>query len=132
MLARIQSTRRQLDAVRIALLSPSPEEIVSCLPALEEAVFSLQQLEKELLGDSNPQAVPTQSATGLPEGQAQPEIRVALQALQNDLQIAKRLIEHGAALHQGWAKLLAAAAGGYVATGAPAPLTVPGTVSIEG
>jgi hypothetical protein len=118
MLARIQSTRRHMDALRIALLSPSPEEIVNCLPALEEAVSSLHQLEKELLDNNNPQA--------------RLEIRVALQALQNDLQIARRLIEHGAALYRGWANLLAAAAGGYVATGAPAPLAAVGTVSLEG
>jgi hypothetical protein len=116
-LARIQSTRRRLDALRIALLSPSPEEIVSCLPALEDAVSSLQ-LAKELLGHRNPPL--------------QPEMRAGLQALKSDLQIARRLIERGAALHQGWAQLLAAAAGGYVATGAPAPLTAAGTVSLEG
>lgn len=118
MLARIQSIRRRLDALRIALLSPSPEEIVNCLPALEEAVPSCQQLELELPDDSDPLA--------------RLEIRIALHALQSDLQIAGRLIEHGAALHQGWAMLLAAAVGGYVATGAPAPLTAAGTVSLEG
>jgi hypothetical protein len=42
------------------------------------------------------------------------------------------LIEGGAALQAGWAKVLAAAAGGYTAGGEAAPLTVRGRLSLEG
>jgi hypothetical protein len=118
MLARFESIRRRLQALRMALLSPSPEEIVNCMPALEQAIPSGPELELELPDDRDPQA--------------RLEIRIALHALQSDLQIARRLIERSAALHQGWATLLAAAVGGYVASGAPTPLTAAGTVSLEG
>jgi len=44
-------------------------------------------------------------------------LRGELGALRNELRIVNRLIEHGAAYYQGWAKLLGAAAGGYMPTG---------------
>ena len=118
MLARVQRARWSVGALREALLTPSPEQISGCLPALEESVSALRQLERELDSERNPQT--------------RRELRAALSALAGDLRIARRLIEHGAALYQGWANLLAAAAGGYVASGQPAPLTAPGTLSLEG
>jgi hypothetical protein len=100
-----------------ALLSPSPEEILSSLPALEQAISCLHEVEQEL---RDPSALA-----------GRPELRSALKALQKDLRLAQRMTENGAALTHGWAKLLAAMAGGYVATGEPVPLQASATVSIE-
>jgi hypothetical protein len=117
MLARVQTARRRVAAVCAALRSPSPEEILSSLPALEQAISSLHEIEQELL-ESGSLSKP-------------PELRGTLQGLKRDIRLAQRLAENGAALARGWAKLLAGAAGGYVATGEPVPLHASATVSIE-
>src|SRR5690348_15014133 len=108
MLARVQSARRRMGAVCATLLSSSPEEILSSLPELEEAISCLHEVEQDLRGPS-----------GLSK---RPELRNALTALQLDVRLAQRLAENGGALVRGWAKLLAAAAQGYEATGEPVPL----------
>src|SRR4051812_47343609 len=114
MLARVQSAQRRMGAVCAALRSPSPEEMLSSLPGLEQAISSLREIERELL-DSGSVSRP-------------PELRGALQALKRDVRLAQRLAENGSALARGWAKLLAGAAGGYVATGEPVPLHASATV----
>jgi hypothetical protein len=108
----ITSARRHVEALRTALLSPSPEEIERCLPGLEEAVRCLTGSEKE------------------------PPDAAACRALRNELRIVSRLIEHGTAFCQGWAKLLGAATAGYLPTGEAAPIARlvdgPGSVSVRG
>ena len=108
----ITSARRHVEALRAALLSPSPEAIERCLPALEEAVRCLTGAEKELRDAA------------------------ACRALRNELRIVNRLIEHGAAFYQGWAKLLGAATAGYMPTGEAAPIARlmdgTGSVSVRG
>src|SRR5712692_10331430 len=99
----INHARTQVEALSIALLSPSPEEVGRCLPALEEAARSLTGAEKELRS-----------------GAAD---RQELQALRNELRVVNRLIECGAAYYQGWAKLLGAATAGYMPTGEAAPIS---------
>ena len=99
----------------MALLSPSPEEIERCLPALEEAVRCLAGAEQEL---------------------EHPGLGGELNALKNELRIVSRLIEHGAAFYQGWAKLLGAATAGYMPTGEAAPIAGlmngTGNISVRG
>lgn len=104
MLLRTKQAREKIAALRLALLSPSPEEISAALPGLEEAVRCLQTVERELR-----------------EGACAPyEVRRELKLLKNDLRISRRLIEHGAAFCRGWAKMLGAGPS-YTPAGQPAP-----------
>jgi hypothetical protein len=96
----IDNARTQVEALRRALLSPSPEEIERCLPALEEVMRSLSFVEKELPDDACGQ----------------------LEMLSKELRIVNRLIERGAAFYRGWAEMLGAAAAGYMPTGEAAPI----------
>ena len=118
--SRISKARRHVEALRAALLCPGPEEIERCLPGLEEAARSLAAAETEL------------SASGA----ARPILARELRALSHELKLASRLIEHGAAFHSGWAKLLGAAAAGYMPTGEAAPITglvqATGRLSVQG
>ena len=106
--SRTHNARRQVEALRLALLTPSPEEVWLCLPGLEEAVRCLTATEQESPNTAE------------------------LRALKSDLRIVTRLIEHGAALHQGWARLLGAVTAGYTATGDAAPVAAFGSLSIVG
>ena len=115
MLDHVQRVRKHVDALRVALQSPSQEEILACLPKLEDAVACLQSLEKEL-------AAPA----------AEPEVGLQLLALSNELDIAQRLVIHGSAFCESWGRMLGVATGGYGATGEAAPLEPPGSVSVKG
>jgi hypothetical protein len=55
-----------------------------------------------------------------------------LKSLQADLLAVQKLIEHGAAFHSGWARLLGAAAAGYTSSGEAAPLAARGSLAIQG
>ena len=55
-----------------------------------------------------------------------------LKSLQADLRAVQKLIEHGAAFHRGWARLLGAAAAGYTSSGETAPLAARGSLAMEG
>ena len=112
----INNARKHVEALRLALLTPSPEQIVRCLPGLEEAARCLAATEREL-----PRAGPERL-----------ELPAELRALKNDLRAVNRLIERGAAYHQGWAKLLGLAAAGYTPTGDAAPIAASGSLSIRG
>ena len=161
MLGEIQRARRHVDALCLALQSPSPEEMELCLPALAEAVACLQSVEHALREQSlSPgttsigaiafaghaavrgaqagvlemlplpavplQLAPLQTAPiGLP-------ILHQLHSLNNELDIAQRLVIHGAAYCDTWSRMLGGAEGGYVASGDPAPLSAPGNVSVKG
>jgi hypothetical protein len=105
---RIAEARELLARMRAALLTPTPEVIERELPALEETLRCLRTLQPE---------------AGL---------RVELEMLHADVRRVAGLIEGGAALQAGWAKVLAAAAGGYTAGGDAAPLSVRGRLSLEG
>lgn len=115
MRSKVNGARREVARLREALLSPSPAEIESCLPALTEAAGCLASLEHDL-----------QSSI------ATPEMEQELQQLKSELKMAAKLIANGAAFYHGWAKLLASAALGYTPSGDAAPLAAAGTVSLKG
>jgi hypothetical protein len=115
MLSKISSARRKVARLREALISPGPEEIENCLPALAEAANYLDSIQEELKFSAPP-----------------PEMDQQLQLLKDELKMATRMIANGAAFYQGWAKLLASAASGYTPSGDAPPLAPAGSVSLQG
>jgi hypothetical protein len=113
---RIAEARELLARMRAALLTPTPEAIDGELPALKQALQCLQELQPEAGLQTEPEA----------------GLRIELEMLHAEVRRVAGLIEGGAALQAGWAKVLAAAAGGYTAGGEAAPLTVRGRLSLEG
>jgi hypothetical protein len=107
-----ERVRDSIRALRATLLAPSPEALESHLPALEAALHELQ---------CDPQGLQHDSRS-----------RRDLEALARELRVVGSLIEHGIAFQQGWAKLLAAATGGYRPDGEPRPLQTPGRISMQG
>jgi hypothetical protein len=88
--SKIKQARGRIEVLRLALLSPEPEEIAAALPGLDEAALCLETVEQDL-----------REGVG-----ASHEVRRELKLLKNDLRIVTRLIEHGMAFCQGWAKML--------------------------
>jgi hypothetical protein len=115
MRSNLRTARVRNEELRQALVAPAPDEIERCLPGLAEAAASLGWVERRLGAES-----------------AEPGLSQDLEALQKELRMVSRLIEHGAAFYQGWAKLLGSATGGYTAAGEASPLTAAGTVSVRG
>ena len=104
-----------MSALRSALLSPTPDAIVECLPGLAEAAQCLGAVEQELRM----------------QGARHPELGRELRALKDDLGLLHRLLEHGAAFYHGLANLMGSATAGYTPSGKAAPLTASGAISIE-
>ena len=104
--------------MRSALLSPaqSPGDLMDCVPGLSTAAGCLSAIEHQL------QARPAVSIDRVRE----------LRSLQAELRAVQKLIEHGAAFHRGWARLLGAAAAGYTSSGEAAPLAARGSLAMEG
>jgi hypothetical protein len=119
MLADIKQARARMEVLRLALVSPAPEELGAALPGLEEAARCLEAVEARIGGDTH----------------APYEVRRELRLLKNDLRIVTPLIEHGVAFCRGWAKMLGAGPG-YTPAGVSAPLErmshFGGTVSVRG
>lgn len=112
---KVKQARERIEALRLALLSPTPVEIGVILPGLEDAMRCLAAIEQEVR-----------------EGACAPyEVRRELKMLKNDLRITGRLIEHGLAFCQGWAKILGAGPA-YTQAGRPAPAPSEGTLSLRG
>lgn len=86
------------------------------MPGLSKAAGSLGAIEHQL--------------------KAQPAVSIDdvrdLKSLKGELRAVATLIEHGAAFHRGWARLLGAAAAGYTSSGEAAPLTARGGLAMEG
>lgn len=116
---RVKQARRRIEALRLALLSPGPEAIAAALPGIEEAALCLHAVEQEI-----------RQGTGAPY-----EVRRDLQLLKNDLRIIARLIDHGVAFCQGWAKMLGAGPA-YTQSGQAVPSAqlagAGGTLSLRG
>ena len=118
----IGAARSHVAALGGALLSPAqaPAELIGCVPGLSQAAACLGAIEHHL--------------------KAQPAVSVVvsivdvreLKSLKAELRAVATLIEHGAAFHRGWARLLGAAAAGYTSSGEAAPLTARGSVAMEG
>jgi hypothetical protein len=121
MRSKVKDARERVAVLRTALLSPSPEELERCVPDLMKAAVGLGLMG---MGSMDQE---------LQEHRGEhPEIAGELAALKNDLRLVKKLIEHGAGLHQGWARLLGAAAAGYTPSGEASPLAAASAVSVEG
>lgn len=114
-----------MDALRIALQSPAPEDVQDCLPTLEETVASLQELVRDLQGQGERQVK-------APQVEEQAYFTLQLHALNSSLEVAQHLVMHGQTFCDGWARVLGSATGGYQPSGDPAPLSAPGTLSIKG
>ena len=113
--SKIKQARDKVEALRLALVSPEAEGIAVALPGLEEAALCLAAVEQEIR-----------------EGRGTPhEVRRELKLLKNDLRISARLIEHGVAFCQGWAKMLGTSPA-YNQTGHTAPSQLEGTLSLRG
>lgn len=115
MQASVQDARRHLDRLRIALASPSWREIQDILPDLAKAVESMKQLEREWT----------------PGKASNAGMALELIALSREIGNVQRLTKRGLELCSGWAVLLAGA-GGYLASGMPAPLDPASNLRIEG
>lgn len=115
MLLSIKQARDRVEALRLALLGSSPEEIVEALPGLEEAVRCLEAVEQEVR-----------------QGSCAPyEVRRELKLFQDDLRSNARLIEHGIQFCRGWANLLGAGPA-YTPAGHSAPPEQLATLSLRG
>ena len=115
MRSRIKEALDRIESLRLALVSLAPETIGAALPGLEDAALCLGSVEQELR-----------------EGACAPyEVRRELKLLKNDLRIVGRLIEHGVAFCQGWAKMIGAGPG-YTQMGGRARPHSEGTVSLQG
>lgn len=106
----VETIRTQIEALRLTLLTPSLEGIERSLPALQEAATFLAGFQ------------PVPDNTSLPE----------LKALKKELAAVSKLIEHGAAFWNEWAKLLGSMTGGYTPSGEAQSVTAAGTVSLQG
>lgn len=93
---------------------------MGCLPGLSQAAGCLSAIEHRS------QAKPVVSLVASID-----HVR-ELKSLQAELRAVQKLIEHGAAFHRGWARLLGAAAAGYTSSGETAPLAARGSLAMEG
>jgi len=112
--SRIKRARALIDALRVALLSPYPEDIGEALAGIEEAARCLETEGQELREGTRPPC----------------EARRELKLLKNDLRICARLVEHGLAFCNG----MLGASPVYTSAGQAAPVTgtVGGTLSLRG
>jgi hypothetical protein len=115
----INAARQHVAALRIALLSRSPEPVEECLPRLVEAAGCLGLIEQQL-------------RTERPDAASVAESVHELNALKRELRAVQKLIEHGAKFYRGWANLLSAATADYTPAGEAAPLSAAGTIWIRG
>ncbi len=130
----IADVRRQLDRLRVALASPSHGEIRNALADLTAALKSLQELERALtpaqakhIGFAKDTGFASDTGLAKDMGFAR-----ELAALAAEIGSTQRLADRGLELCGRWAVSLAAAAGGYLASGKSAPLSPAATIRIEG
>ena len=113
----VRELRVKVAELRAALVSSPCEDLDSHLARLAGAADKLRHLTSELLPGVRASV---------------PQLRAQLEALAVDLRACQRLVDHGVALQQGWAGILAAALAGYSATGGPGPLEASAGVSVRG
>jgi hypothetical protein len=106
----VNLARQEIERLRLALLQAAPQPMELSIVALEAAIEGMRLLDARHV----------------------PELKNELVALRADLARVSRLIESGAALHEGWAKVVGAALGGYTPSGSAAPLTAASRVSVKG
>lgn len=124
MLQRLIRARRHVDALRCALQSSSPDDLEHCLPALEEAVACLGVVEEKLKGIAKQElGVSTQHLE---------QLRQEATALQQSLEVARRVLQQTSAFVNGWMDVLGMTAASYTATGAPPEAMPAAKISVEG
>lgn len=118
MRSNIHNVRQAVAALRVALLSPSPEGIASQLPALQEAAVTLERLERERQA---------RDAEAPHAG-----LRDELEALATELRAPAKLIAQGLAFVRGMSRLLAPPTADYQPDGEPVPLKPPSSLLVRG
>jgi hypothetical protein len=113
--APLNGARARVAQMRSALLNPTPEAIEECLPGLAEAADMLGRVQQDLAA-----------------GAERHNIFMDMQALRRELAELNQLIVRGAGFYGGWAKLLGAATGGYMASGEAAPVKPASKIFIRG
>jgi hypothetical protein len=129
MLTRVRTARRHVAAARLALRSSRPEDILQCLPPLDEAIADLRAIEGELVEG---ELVEGDMGGPAPRTLASTELVAELTDLRQELAIVRRAVEHNLALQLKWARILGASASGYTAAGDAVPLTATATMSVRG
>jgi hypothetical protein len=109
----VETIRKHIEALRLALLAPSPEGMEQCLPALLDAAAFLAGFQPEY---------------GVPDSSFLSELK----ALKKELAAVSKLVQHGAAFWNEWARLLGSVTGGYTPSGEAQPVTAAGTVCLQG
>ena len=112
----VDSVRRHLAQLREAMIGSSPRAIDEALPELAKAIAVVQEMEQKLASGETPDRA----------------LRAALPVLMREISMTQQLADQGLALYRNRAMELAALAGGYGATGLPAPAPVGATIRIEG
>lgn len=112
MRSKVHNARQHTAALRAALLSPSPERLEAQLAGLEQAIHGLAEIQPEQIHSADDSA--------------------ELRRLARELKTVSKLIAHGMASQQGWARLLAASLAGYLSDGQPMPLAAKGSISVAG
>ncbi len=116
----VDDARRQLDRLREALTSPSPKDLEGTIPELERAVQAMAASVGRMQQD-------------IAQGKAiDAALRHDVAALSGEIGVVQRLLDRGRELCKGRAILVAIAAGGYGASGKPAPLRPSSSIKIEG
>jgi hypothetical protein len=120
MRASLDATRRQLDRLREALISPSPQDLEAAIPEFACSIAAMETSAREM-------------EAALSRGEAPPpELRAELAALCEELSVAQKLLDRGRELCAARSILVATAAGGYGASGKPAELRPGSSIRIEG
>jgi hypothetical protein len=113
--SKLKQARNRVEALRLALLSSTPEQVDAALPGLNEAALFLASVEQDLL-----------AGDGAPD-----DVRQELKLLKNDLRISARLIAQGLEFCRGWAETLGGGPA-YTRGGHTAPAPAEGTLSLQG
>jgi len=125
MRSAVDDARRQLDRLREALLSPSPQDLEEAMPELARAIASMETstyaLKKAPVCGEAPDA-----------GLLDAGLRNDLEALCRELRVAQKLLDRGRELCAARAMFVATAAGGYGASGKPSALRPSSSIKIEG
>jgi hypothetical protein len=116
MRGNVDNVRRHLARLREAMTGSSPHAIDEALPELAKAMMIVQKIEQRLANGEAPDRA----------------LRATLPVLVREIGLTQQLADRGLALYRNRAMELAALAGGYGATGLPAPLPVGATIRIEG
>jgi len=112
----VDDVRRRLSRLRDAMTGASPRGIDEALLELPRAIAEIQETGRRLGNGEAPE----------------PGLKAALPSLLQEIGLTLQLADQGLALYRNRAAEIAALAGGYGATGLPAPVPAAPTIRIEG